>query len=386
MTFLDAARQVLEAAGKPLHYEDIAARALQAKLVVTNGATPAATMGSRLYSDTKEGGSSLFVRVGEGRFDLARRRPQGIEDEVDSINRATRVQLGELLTKIPAKRFETLIMELLIAMGFDEATVEVTPYSGDGGVDVRGLFRASGLTNIRAAVQVKRWKGNVSAPTVRELRGSIHAGELGTIITTSGFTASAREEAAAFGKTPIGLISGEELVSLLLKHHVGVIDKTLVVSALDDEFWAELLPPPSTPLEPLQAEPLPVEALPTPPVTPVLPVPPPNLNKPSAYLLFEASTPFTTWKAFALHVVAELHRRHTDSFAAVAETMKGKKRIYLSRDPETLFSAAAIGESGWWLDDNRSGSGLEQMCRQMLRAFGYPADALTLVMHTASHP
>ena len=52
------------------------------------------------------------------------------------------MQLAQLAHAMPAERFETLIRELLAQMGFDENTVKVTPYSGDGLIDVTGTYRA----------------------------------------------------------------------------------------------------------------------------------------------------------------------------------------------------------------------------------------------------
>ena len=54
MNFLDAACQILKEVGKPLHYTDITQRALSQKLIAPKGQTPGATMGSRLYVDTKK--------------------------------------------------------------------------------------------------------------------------------------------------------------------------------------------------------------------------------------------------------------------------------------------------------------------------------------------
>ncbi|MFO7630893.1 MAG: winged helix-turn-helix domain-containing protein, partial [Caldilinea sp.] len=117
MTYLDAAYAVLQAAKQPLHYSDITRRALEHELIAPTGLTPEATMGSRLYTDTQAEGSR-FVRVGRGVFDLATPRRGGIEEQVQSINRQTRERLGHLLHSMPAKRFESLVMELLLAMGF----------------------------------------------------------------------------------------------------------------------------------------------------------------------------------------------------------------------------------------------------------------------------
>jgi restriction system protein len=63
MTFLDAAYEVLKQAGQPLHYTELANRALAAGLLDTRGQTPKATMDSRLYVDTQRP-ASRFRRVG----------------------------------------------------------------------------------------------------------------------------------------------------------------------------------------------------------------------------------------------------------------------------------------------------------------------------------
>lgn len=47
---------------------------------------------------------------------------------------------------------------------------------------------------VRVAIQVKRWANNVRTPTVRALRGSLGAHERGMIVTTSAFSAGARED------------------------------------------------------------------------------------------------------------------------------------------------------------------------------------------------
>lgn len=67
-SFLDLAEQVLELEGRPLSPDDIwkaaSERGLAAK-VGSNGRTPWATLGSRLYKDTQDNPRSPFRRVGE---------------------------------------------------------------------------------------------------------------------------------------------------------------------------------------------------------------------------------------------------------------------------------------------------------------------------------
>jgi restriction system protein len=168
MTYLDAAYQILQQTAHPLHYRAITERALAAGLIQPTGLTPEATMGSRLYTQTQEDGSP-FVRSSQGRgiFGLAEWQPAGIDHQVQRINQETLTELRRLLHTMPADRFEALIGELLIKMGFDESTVQITPFSGDKGIDVTGILRAAGLTEVDTAVQVKRWKGNVGSKMVR---------------------------------------------------------------------------------------------------------------------------------------------------------------------------------------------------------------------------
>jgi restriction system protein len=147
MTFLDAAYEILKQAGQPLHYADIASHALAAGLLDTRGQTPEATMGSRLYVDTKRPGSR-FRRVSRGVFALAQAQLSDIGQRITDLNRRARAELRKRLLAMPPDRFEALIGELLIAIGFDEATVHITSHSGDGGIDVRGLLRAGGVTDV----------------------------------------------------------------------------------------------------------------------------------------------------------------------------------------------------------------------------------------------
>jgi len=243
MNFLDAAYQILKEAGQPLHYTEVVQRALSQKLLVPKGKTPAATMGSRLYVDTKKK-NTRFQRANKGYFGLAERSQSNeISQRVEIINKHTRKKLKQLLHIMPADRFEALVGELLLSIGFDEDTVEVTKYHGDGGIDVRGVLQAGGITRINAAVQVKRWKANITAPTVRNVRGALTTHEQGIIITSSAFSKGAIKEANEIGKTPISLVNGDNLLDLLIQHGIGVNKESHTVFSLDEEWWGELIGP-----------------------------------------------------------------------------------------------------------------------------------------------
>ena len=127
--------------------------------------------------------------------------------------------LAHLATISPAE-FEALIGRLLVALGFQE--VLVTGRSGDGGIDVRGTLVVGDVIRTRMAVQVKRWKANVQAPIVQQVRGSLGTHDQGLIITTSDFSSGARTEAERVNAVPVALMNGEQLVRLLVEHEIGV--------------------------------------------------------------------------------------------------------------------------------------------------------------------
>lgn len=63
MTYLQAAIEVLRGAERPLSASEIAERATARGLIHPGGSTPAATMGARLYSYSKECTRPEIVRV-----------------------------------------------------------------------------------------------------------------------------------------------------------------------------------------------------------------------------------------------------------------------------------------------------------------------------------
>jgi restriction system protein len=239
MNFLDTAYEVLNQVKKPLHYIEIARQGLANGLLDTQGQTPEASMGSRLYMDTKRP-DSRFRRVSRGVFALAAGQPSDISQRIETINQQTRHELHQRLLKMPPDRFEVLISQLLTALGFEEETIEITPYSGDGGIDVRGVLNAAGITKINAAVQAKRWKANIQAPAIQALRGSLTVHQQGIFMTTSKFSKGAIAEAEAMGKTPISLIDGDRLVELLIEHEIGVVTERHAVHSLDVEWWGDV--------------------------------------------------------------------------------------------------------------------------------------------------
>ena len=144
---------------------------------------------------------------------------KGVRSQIEKQNEAVLEKLHKMLMSVDPSRFEELIGELLVAMGFEE--MEVTRSSGDGGIDVRGTWVITDGVSIKMAVQVKRWKNNVQRTTVQGVRGSLATDERGLIITTSDFSKGARDEADDPKRSsPISLINGKQLVRLFAENKI----------------------------------------------------------------------------------------------------------------------------------------------------------------------
>lgn len=139
--------------------------------------------------------------------------------------------------------FEKTVVRLLITMGYGGSVTELDKAlvgkSGDDGVD--GVIDQDPLGLDRVYVQAKRYAdGNtVGAGAIRDFFGSLNLvkANKGLFVTTSAFTASARETADRLG-TRIVLIDGIQLAKLMIRHEVGCrIEETLHIKRVDEDFF-----------------------------------------------------------------------------------------------------------------------------------------------------
>ncbi|MBU2476697.1 restriction endonuclease [Candidatus Micrarchaeota archaeon] len=236
VSFKKAAYEILKESDEPLTAKEITDTALQEGFIKTEGQTPEATMAAQLYIDINGNKESPFIKVGRGHFSLKQKDSLSsplplLEKQNEKVKQA----LKEELLKMDPYQFEYLIRDLLQEIGYENVTV--TKRSGDGGIDLLANLAAGGLTNIKTAVQAKRFKNNVSGKVITQLRGSAEIGQRGLVVTTSDFTKDAILEAKAQSKTPIGLVNGDKLITLLFKHGVGVKKEEKTIFSLDKEYF-----------------------------------------------------------------------------------------------------------------------------------------------------
>ena len=227
LSFTYAAEKILATHGKkePMHYRAITQKALELGMLNTEGQTPEATMYAQILTEIRRhkarGEQPRFVQHKGGFVSLSTWMGKGLAFDIEQHNRKVRTELLKRLIAMGATEFEHFVSELLAKVGFEE--LKVTPPSKDGGIDVRGVLVVGEVIRTKMAVQVKKWnKGNVQAPHVQQVRGSLGAHEQGLIITTSDFSKGAKEEATRPDAVPVALMNGEQLVVLMVQHEVMV--------------------------------------------------------------------------------------------------------------------------------------------------------------------
>lgn len=131
--------------------------------------------------------------------------------------------LIDILRSLSPLGFEKVCRELLRESGFEN--VEITGGSADGGIDGYGTLEINPFVSFKVLFQCKRYaEGNlVSRAQVGDFRNAmIGRAEKGIIITTSGFSNAASQEAVREGAPKIELVDGEKLVEMFQRVDLGV--------------------------------------------------------------------------------------------------------------------------------------------------------------------
>ena len=100
----------------------------------------------------------------------------------------------------------------------------------------------------------------------------------------------------------------------------------------------------------------------------------------ASFSLWGESEDVRTFKEILIRVAEKLEEKHREDFDKVL-SMKGRKRVYASRDPERLVepTSRSIGKSGIFLETHFSARDIEKRCREILALFGYSESDLEIV-------
>jgi len=179
--------------------------------------------------------------------EVDKEEPQATPQEnLENAYQSLRQELaGELLEQIKSSSpgfFETLVIDLLVRMGYG-GTMQDAGQSmgraGDEGID--GIIKEDRLGLDVIYVQAKRWENPVSRPEIQKFAGALQGkrARKGVFITTSDFSQGAKDYAASI-ESNIVLVGGRELAELLIDYGVGVSTTNVYeIKRMDYDYFEE---------------------------------------------------------------------------------------------------------------------------------------------------
>lgn len=151
-------------------------------------------------------------------------------------------ELLDQVMQMSPGRFEQLVVEVLVAMGYGGQHADAARtigQSGDGGID--GIIDEDPLGLETIYLQAKRWDGVVGRPEIQKFAGALQGrrARKGVFITTSSFSREATDYADRI-ENRIVLVDGRRLAQLMADHDVGVSTRySYPVKQVDSDFFAE---------------------------------------------------------------------------------------------------------------------------------------------------
>lgn len=167
-----------------------------------------------------------------------------LETGYHSIRRAVTSDLLERVMNISPARFERLVIDLLVKMGYGGGFKDAGTHSGKSGDEgIDGTIKEDKLGLDIIYIQAKKWKpGNVvGRPEIQKFVGALagQGAKKGIFITTSSFTKEARDYTPR-NETKIVLIDGNELAQLMIDHNLGVSTVSVYeVKRVDSDYFGE---------------------------------------------------------------------------------------------------------------------------------------------------
>jgi len=153
--------------------------------------------------------------------------------------------VGEVIQQVksaPPSLFETIVVELLLKMGYGGSRQDAgraIGRSGDEGID--GIIKEDRLGLDIIYIQAKRWEATVGRPEVQKFAGALQGqrAKKGIMITTSSFSSEARDFVSKIDNK-IVLLDGEELAEYMIDHNLGVSPMAnYEVKKIDTDYFTE---------------------------------------------------------------------------------------------------------------------------------------------------
>ena len=165
-----------------------------------------------------------------------------LQDAYEVLRKNLAADLLEQVKKASPAFFESLVVDVLVRMGYGGSRKdagEAIGQAGDEGID--GIIKEDRLGLDIIYIQAKRWESTVGRPEVQRFTGALEGkrARKGVFITTSSFSREAEDYAGRIG-TRVILIGGQRLTELMIDHGVGVrTDATYELKRIDVDYFPD---------------------------------------------------------------------------------------------------------------------------------------------------
>lgn len=167
---------------------------------------------------------------------------EALEASYSRIRTDLAADLLERVKKTSPAFFETLVVELLVKMGYGGSRKEAGKaigQSGDEGID--GVINEDRLGLDVIYIQAKKWAGTVGRPEIQKFVGALHGkrAKKGVFLTTGTFSSEAKDYVSHIDPKVV-LIDGRQLAELMIDFDLGVAPvASYQVKRSDSDYFGE---------------------------------------------------------------------------------------------------------------------------------------------------
>jgi restriction system protein len=196
----------------------------------------------KITNDGKAKDGDGEVETGQSGASKTATPQEVIETAYKAIQASVKAELLGLVKKMDPFRFEQLVVDLLVAMGYGgsrEEAARVTKASNDEGID--GVINEDRLGLDVVYVQAKRWQHTVGRKEIQSFVGALAGQQAhkGIFITTSDFADTAKAYAKNIPQKVI-LVDGDRLTDLMIEHDIGVaLAHAYKIKRIDSDYFEE---------------------------------------------------------------------------------------------------------------------------------------------------
>ncbi len=195
-------------------------------------------------TNSKEGKTNGTTSSSQEIVEKTSQTPQEIlEISYQNLRQTLAQELLERIKNNTPRFFESLVVDLLVAMGYGGSRKDAGQaigQVGDGGID--GIIKEDKLGLDAIYLQAKRWEGTVGGPVVQGFAGALigKKARKGVFITTSNFSPQARTFASGTENLKIILMDGEQLAQLMIDYDIGVTEESrYIVKKIDLDYFGD---------------------------------------------------------------------------------------------------------------------------------------------------